>query len=320
MAKRTMFENRLDQRKFLSLVAKEVRAGRIKVHAYCLMLNHFHLLLESVTGELSTAMANIQREYSRWFNRSRKRDGPLVKDRFKSRVVRDMTYRCNALTYIHDNPVAAKVVAAAEDYEASSAYVWARRGSRKLRRWVAADWIQRELDARDATELEEVFPSRIEDDFREMVERQLGIRQRQDEEDTTLRHTLGMRAVRWAVEKTKMADGTRPFHRISPALLVERAIVEYCRQIGPLHGYFKCKTRDAWNNLKAGLFRALSGCTQREIGMRVNRHNSSVCRDLQEHRALLEKESVYTRLHARITSDVIEAMRQTARTAAAAAR
>ena len=46
LAKRSMFETERDCRQFLALLAKEVRAGRIKVHAYCLMLTHYHLLVE----------------------------------------------------------------------------------------------------------------------------------------------------------------------------------------------------------------------------------------------------------------------------------
>ncbi len=134
-SKRTMFENKRDLRVFLAYLAKEVRAGRIEVHAFCVMLNHFHLLVRSPNGQLSEAMANVQRAYSRWFNRSRKRDGPLVRGRFKSKAVRDMTYRCNVVTYIHDNPVHAKVVANQKDFLGSSAWYWANRKRRRLPKW-----------------------------------------------------------------------------------------------------------------------------------------------------------------------------------------
>ena len=132
-------------------------------------------------------------------------------------------------------------------------------------------------------------------------------------EPGTIRHTLSARTVRWAFRKAKLADGTRPFRRVSPARLVETAVALWIKQVGPLLGYFKSPLRDAWTNLKAGLMRTLSGCTQREIGLRIDRHNSSVCRDLQEHRALLKHMPDYESLHAKIASDVIEAMRVTAR-------
>ena len=318
LTKRTMFETVRDMRKFLALVAKEVRAKRIEVHAFCLMLDHYHLLVKSVDGQLSTAMANIQREYSRWFNRSRRRDGPLDKGRFKSKVVRDIAYRCHVVTYIHDNPVAAKEVANAADFPASSAWYWARRKTHKMPKWLATDWIQSELDNRDAEHLEQVFPSRIDDDFRLLIERNLGVRFPQDDEDTTIRHTLGARAVRWAYRKARLADGTRPFRRVCPARLVEQAVALWIQKVGPLLGYFKRKQRDPWINLKAGLLRTLSGCTQHEIGLRNGRHNSTICRDLKAHRALLKESPDYELLHAQIASNVIEAMRSTARVPAAA--
>jgi REP element-mobilizing transposase RayT len=311
-----MFESKRDFRMFLALLAKEVRAGRLEVHAFCLMLTHHHLLVRSPNGQLSVAMANIQREYSRWFNRTRRRDGPLVKGRFKSKVVRDMAYRCNVVTYIHDNPVVAKEVANPADFEASSAWYWAQRKNRKLPKWLATDWIQSELDTRRTEQLEDVFPSRLDDDFRQMIERELGVRMPVEEEDTTIRHTLSANAVRWAFRKAKLADGTKPFRRISPTRLVDVAVKLWIEKTGPLLGLLKSPLRDAWINLRAGLLRALSGCTQREIGLRNGRHNSTVCRDLQAHRALLEDVPGYELLHASVANDVIEAMRVSARTVA----
>jgi len=316
ISKRTMFETRRDIRKFLSLLAREVRAGRLEVHAFCLMLNHYHLLARSPEGQLSRAMANIQREYTRWFNRTRHRDGTLVKGRFKSKVVRDIVYRCNVVSYIHDNPVATREVANAADFAASSAWLWARRNTRRMPRWLATDWIQSELDKRETDQLEHVFPSRIEDDFRAIIEKELGFRIPQDDEDTTLRHALGARTVLWAIRKARLADATKPFRRISPAHLVERAVAGWINQIGPLLDCFQRKARDAWINMKAGLLRTLSGCSQREIGIRIGRHNSTICRDLQAHHTLLENHPEYEQLHAKITNDVIEAMRVTARVTA----
>ena len=313
ICRRPMFENEADCRKFLSLLAKEVRRGNLEVHGFCLMINHYHLLVRSPNGRLSQAMANIQREYTRWFNRTRGRDGTLVKGRFKSKPVRDLAYRCNVLSYIHDNPVAARQVARAEDFRYSTAWYWARRKSRRMPKWLCTDWIQDELDNRGAEHLEEVFPSRIEDDFRQWIEKELGYRKPQDEEDTTIRHTLGAGTVRWAFRRARLADGTRPFRRISPQRLVEQAVALWIRKIGPLVRTLQRRRRDAWINLKAGLLRVLSGCTQREIGRRLGRHNSTVCRDLQAHRKLLEGDPDYERLHARIANDVIEAMRATAR-------
>ena len=60
VARRPIFENERDVRFLLSLFARMVRQGRIEVHAYAVMANHFHVLLKSVTGELSASMQWIQ--------------------------------------------------------------------------------------------------------------------------------------------------------------------------------------------------------------------------------------------------------------------
>ena len=57
LSKRTMFEGEWDSRMFLAFVAKEVRVGRFEVHAFCLMLTRYHLLVHSPTGQLSARAA-----------------------------------------------------------------------------------------------------------------------------------------------------------------------------------------------------------------------------------------------------------------------
>jgi hypothetical protein len=315
IARRTMFETDEDRRMFLSLVARQVRAGRLELHAYSLRMTHFHLEVRSPCGKLADAMQRIQTGYSRWFNRTRRRDGPLVRGRFRSKLIDDLSYRCTVVSYIHDNAVAAGEVARPEDDPWSSAWHWHRRGEQRPPRWLSMDWIQSELDARGAESLEEVFPSRVEPEFRAWVERQLHRRLPEEREDATIHHVAEPRTVRWAIRKAKLADGTRPFRPISPTRIVELAIVRWMRKIGPLLGLIRRSRRDAWVNLRAGLLRALSGCTQREIGLRIRRHTSTICRDLQEHRALLRSVPDYEALHAAVTSAVLETVRRSARVA-----
>lgn len=95
IAKRTLFEDREDIRYFLSRLAREVRRGRLEIHAYCVLTTHFHALVKSPRGELSEAMRRSQNEYSRFFNRRHRRDGTLVRGRFLSRPVDSLEYRYN---------------------------------------------------------------------------------------------------------------------------------------------------------------------------------------------------------------------------------
>ena len=309
IARRPIFENDLDRRFFQSLLAREVRCGRIEVHAFSLMLTHFHLLVRSVTGQLSEAMRRIQNRYARWFNRSRKRDGPLFRGRFLSRPVDSLRYRRAVVTYIHDNAVAAGLVTDPTQYQWSSAAHLCRD---KRPRWLETSWLDTELDARGGTgttqaRLAAAFPSRIDDDFRSYVERQLNERLPDQIEDVTLKHAGSPRVVRWAIRKSKLADGTRPWRPVSRPGVVEQVVARARAKLGPVLGLFRSATKDAWTNLKAGLLRMLSGCSHDEIGMRTSRHASTISRDLRDHRRLLERVPWYETLVSELAAEVLPA-------------
>ena len=308
IARRTVFESERDVRKFLALVAAEVRRGRIEVHAYCLLPTHFHLLVRSVTGQLSRAMRNIQNAYSRWFNRSRRRDGSLFKGRFLSRDIDSLRYRRNVVTYIHDNAVDAGLVADPTQHRPSSAYHLAR-----FRRppWLAVDWIEDELARRGgngesvAEQLATAFPSRIDPDFRQWVEKQLHARLPAELEDVSLRYAGSVRVLRWMFRKAQLADGTKPFRPVSPARAVEEVIAVARQRLGSLARLVRRRSRDAWVALRAGLLRLLAGCTHREIGLRSDRHASTSCRDVQDHLRLLRTAPGYEKLAAKLAAQVL---------------
>src|SRR5262245_4120953 len=139
IARRTMFETRADVRKFLALVAWQVRRGYIEVHAYCIMTTHFHLLVRSRVGRLSAAMQQIEEMYARWFNRSRRRDGPLVRARFRSIPVTTAEHWGACVAYIDRNPVDAHIVARPTDYPYGSAAAYARAAGP---RWLTRDRVE----------------------------------------------------------------------------------------------------------------------------------------------------------------------------------
>ncbi len=84
LARRTVFESREDFRMFLACMAQAVRRGGIEIHAYCLMSTHFHLLVRSPCERLFDALRRTQNQYAPWFNRRRRRDGPLIRCRFRT--------------------------------------------------------------------------------------------------------------------------------------------------------------------------------------------------------------------------------------------
>ena len=304
IARRPIFENDGDRRFFLALLAAEVRAGRVEVIAFSLMLTHFHLLVRSVTGQLSAVMQRVTMLYSRRFNRTRKRDGPLFRGRFLSRHVDSLRYRRRVVTYIHDNAVAARIVANPVDDPWSSARHYA---ASTRPRWLATEWVDDEIARRGTgdTALERLtsaFPSRVDPEFRAAIEKQLSQRPIHDLEEVTIKHVGSPRVVRWAIRKARLADGTRPFRPVLAPNEVEAEVARARKRMPTLLGYFKRAAKDAWCILRAGLLRMLAGCTHREIGMRVDRHAATVSRDLFDHRRLFELGGEYARLTSIIAS------------------
>jgi REP element-mobilizing transposase RayT len=100
---------------FLSVVADLPARFGIIVHAYALMPNHFHLLLETPRGNLSRAMQYLTGEYVLLLNQRATWDGPLFKGRFRNRVVETDAYWAYLLLYLHLNPLRAHLVTKLDD-------------------------------------------------------------------------------------------------------------------------------------------------------------------------------------------------------------
>ena len=100
------------------------------LHAYCLMDNHVHLLLQEQEETLGEIMKRVGVSYAYWFNRKYERVGHLFQGRFRSETVEDDAYFLTVLRYIHQHPVQAKLVARCSDYPWSSyaAYANEARG------------------------------------------------------------------------------------------------------------------------------------------------------------------------------------------------
>jgi len=115
---------------FLDTLAEAVDRFRIEVHAYCLMPNHYHLLLRTPFANLSRGMRHIDGVYTQRHNRALATDGPLLRGRYKAIVVESDAYLLTVSRYIHRNPVDCMTPLAAqiEDWRWSSypEYVGAR--------------------------------------------------------------------------------------------------------------------------------------------------------------------------------------------------
>ncbi len=104
-----IFEDQQDNEKFLEILKEYQEISGYKVFAYCLMGNHFHLLMKFEGEPIEQAMKRIGAKYVYWFNTKYGRVGHLFQDRFKSEPIEDDRYFLCCVRYIHQNPVKAKI-------------------------------------------------------------------------------------------------------------------------------------------------------------------------------------------------------------------
>jgi REP element-mobilizing transposase RayT len=127
-ARRDVFHAVRDGRQFLRLVGEGVAMSTVEVHAYCLMSNHFHLLLHCPEGGLSAFMHRLGSMYTRYVNTRLASDGAIFRGRYHSILVDSPEYRLCAGRYIHRNPsdLGREVVLDRYPWSSYAAYVGAR--------------------------------------------------------------------------------------------------------------------------------------------------------------------------------------------------
>lgn len=105
---------------FLSLLAEAHGRFNWLIHAYCLMTNHYHLLIETPDANLSRGMRHLNGVYTQRFNRRHQRVGHVFQGRFKALVVQKNAYLLELSRYIVLNPVRAQLVGRADAWKWSS--------------------------------------------------------------------------------------------------------------------------------------------------------------------------------------------------------
>ena len=109
-----------DREYFTGLLGKVVRKFCWRVHAYCLMGNHFHLLLDTPDANLSAGMQYLKGQYAQWFNAVAGREGALFERRFWSRIAVSEAYVLELSRYVVLNPVRAGLARRPDEWPWSS--------------------------------------------------------------------------------------------------------------------------------------------------------------------------------------------------------
>jgi len=118
--RKKIFFNTTDYNKFREYVKQSQEKHRFVLHAYVLMSNHIHLLIETPEGNLSRVMHTIISSYTTYFNKKRRRAGHLFQGRYKAILIEKDSYLLELSRYIHLNPVKAKTAERPEGYPFSS--------------------------------------------------------------------------------------------------------------------------------------------------------------------------------------------------------
>jgi putative transposase len=99
-----LFPNNADKEKFLDYLHENVLKNNCKVYGYCLMTNHYHLILDTCGYDISAFMKVLNQRYVNHIKRTYNRKGHLLAERFTSKIIDNDQYLMTVSAYVHNNP------------------------------------------------------------------------------------------------------------------------------------------------------------------------------------------------------------------------
>jgi putative transposase len=116
----SIYNDEQDYQAFIDLLKETGSMWNVRIAAYCLMTNHYHLLIQTPKAKLDRCMRHINGIYTQRYNRKHHMDGQLFRGRYKAILVDADNYLLEIVRYIHRNPVRAGIVKHPRDYRWSS--------------------------------------------------------------------------------------------------------------------------------------------------------------------------------------------------------
>lgn len=147
-----IYDSDADRDNFLEVLEKVCQQYNWSVHAYCLMSNHYHLLVETPDGNLSKGMRQLNGVYTQKYNRTNNKVGHVFQGRYKSILVDGDAYLLELSRYIVLNPVRAQMVRVAKDWRWSS--YCAMVGVVPCPDWMDREWLLSCFARRQSTAIE----------------------------------------------------------------------------------------------------------------------------------------------------------------------
>ena len=134
-----IFENPIDPELFMHLVARNVRKLGWRCHLFCLMPNHYHLLVEMLEPNLSLGMQRLNGVYAKWFNHTHGYEGHVFERRFRSNAVERDEHAVELVRYFALNPVRAGLCRHPSEWRWSSYRVLTGEATRP--EYLSSDWV-----------------------------------------------------------------------------------------------------------------------------------------------------------------------------------
>ena len=134
-----IYEDDADRQQWLDILARICERYNWRVHAYCLMENHYHIVLETADGNLSKGMRQLNGIYTQYFNRQHNRVGHVYQGRYKAILVEKDSYLLELSRYVVLNPVRAGMTKTVEEWLWSSYLV--TTGKRPPPAWLEVEWL-----------------------------------------------------------------------------------------------------------------------------------------------------------------------------------
>ena len=143
-AREPIFITDTDHILFLDILKKTCERFNWLCYAYCLMDNHYHLVIETPDGNLSKGMRQLNGVYTQSFNKRHQRVGHVFQGRYKAILIEKESYLLQVSRYVVLNPVRAKIVESPDEWKWSS--YRGTSGIEKPHAVLTIDWILRQFD------------------------------------------------------------------------------------------------------------------------------------------------------------------------------
>ncbi len=134
-----IYDNDEDRESWLDVFGNTCKRFNWRCHAYCLMDNHYHIVLETAEANLSKGMRQLNGVYTQYYNRKYGRAGHVFQGRYKGILVEREEYLLELARYVVLNPIRAQMIKSIETWNWSS--YQAMIGEQPVYPWLETDWI-----------------------------------------------------------------------------------------------------------------------------------------------------------------------------------